>query len=118
MWFRLWYKQGTGPWLYIDETYTAAAVPALTSHTTGDTLSASVENFSWSDPTGTVNDWWLYVGSSQGGLQYENTGYVGWSTSYSVTGLLTDSESVFALLWYRVGSGPWEYIDYEFSTSD
>ena len=73
----------------------------------GSQLSGPVEEFSWSQNglIGEVEQWWLYVGSSPGGRDYHNAPH-GQELAAQVTGLPTDSSSVWGQLWWRL-EGKW-----------
>ena len=71
LYVRLKSKTGTN-WVNSDYTYTATSVsgPAqITSPTPGSTLTSSTTTFTWNTGTG-VSQYWLYVGTTQGGNQF------------------------------------------------
>lgn len=121
IWVRLWYRAGTtGSWSFIDEQFVAAGNgPSLDTPVPGSILSGPAETFSWSDTGGTVTEWWLYVGSTVGGNDYEDSGTLSTSTSFSTVNnnLPTGSVPVYVRLWYRVGTGNWQYIDETYTSS-
>ena len=120
VWLRLWYRVGgVGNWQYIDEQYTAAGSgPSIVSTSGTGVLTSPTDTFSWIDPIGTVTEWWLYVGSNAGGSDYEDSGNLGASTTYSTTtgNLPTGAVPVYVRLWFKQG-GSWEYIDEIFTSA-
>lgn len=118
VWVRLWYRVGdVGNWRYIDEMYTAANVdPSLDSSSTDGTLTAPSDTFSWVDPIGLVAEWWLYVGSSVGGREYEDSGSLGSETSYTTLhgNIPAGGLPIHVRLWFRPVEGNWKYIDRNF----
>lgn len=118
---RLWYRiDGTGPWLYVDQTYTAgsigAAVPDITSHNALDPFSGAAETLDWTENGSGATQYWLYAGSVKGGVQYFSSGDLASSLNTTLIGLPTNGSSIWVRLWYRINSrGPWLYIDEEFT---
>ncbi len=116
---RLWYKTG-GSWQYEDFQYTAytngggGGTPEITSPVPGSTLSGSTETFNWTDNGTAVSEWWLWVGTSQGGQNILNSGSLGSSTSKTVSGLPTNGSQVYVRLWYKTG-GSWQYEDFQYT---
>jgi len=115
----LWYRiNGSGEWLYIDEEYNASGTgPSIVSSSGTNVLLSPDDTFSWTEPGGTVTAWWLYVGSSAGGVQYENSGNLNNANEYTTTtgSLPGGSVPVYVRLWYQDGAGNvWQYIDSEF----
>ena len=53
---------------------------------------------------------WLDIGSTQGGNQYYQSGNLGTILSQAVTGLPTDGSTVWARLWY-LQNGNWSFVD-------
>ena len=116
---RLWYRSGSGSWRSEDFSFTAATVaapppPSLVSPTPGSQIGAS-ETFSWSDPSGAVTEWWLNLGTSQGGHDILNSGNLGATTSIAVNDLPVGGGNVHARLWYKA-SGSWASEDFTFTT--
>jgi hypothetical protein len=80
----------------------------------GSTLTGASQTFSW---TGTgVTEWWLYVGTSVGAKDIDNSGSLGTATSHTVNGLPTDGSTVHVRLWYRIG-GSWSKTDFTYTAS-
>ncbi len=111
---RLWYRTA-GAWHSVDSQYTAAtpAVPAIVSPAPGSTLPGATVTFSWAANGTPVAQWWLYVGSTQGGNDLYNSGSLGTGLNDTVTGLPTDGSDVWVRLWYRSG-GAWLSGDFQF----
>ena len=121
VYIRLWYRiNDTGPWQFIDETYTAhtiSAVPEFTSPTPGSTLTGTSQIFTWSGTNIDTTEYVLYVGSNQGARNYgsDNTSIY---TSSSAIDLPGDGSTVYVRLWYRLNrNSPWLYIDETYTTT-
>lgn len=91
---------------------TATGPPGLTAPTGGQ-LTRTSEKFTWSPNAEVVDQWWLYVGCTQGSTEYFNEN-MGDSLSSIVSGLPTDGESVWARLWW-LQNGTWLSEDYQFA---
>jgi hypothetical protein len=92
---------------------TARAAITSINPSDGSTLTAASQNFSW---TGTgVTEYWLYVGTSEGGQDILNSGSLGTSTSTTVNGLPTDGSTVYVRLWHFEG-GNWLNTDFTYTT--
>ncbi len=120
VWVRLWYRIGS-TWLSQDFTYTAAnggvSAPIITSPSPGSTLSSSSETFTWAANGTAVEEWWLYVGSSQGAKDGFTSGSIPATTfSRNVTGLPTNSTPVWVRLWWRTSAAGWQSADFQYST--
>ena len=112
---RLWSKIGSN-WPYVDYTYTATtaagSAPAqMTSPTPGSTFTSSTVAFSWNAGTG-VSQYWLYVGTTQGGNQLYDQDR-GTNLSATVTGLPTNGSTIHVRLWSKIGAN-WPYVDYTY----
>jgi len=115
---RLWYRaNASAPWQFIDVQYTAnGASPGMTSPAPGSTL-ASSQTFTWTANGANIVEWWLYVGTTQGGSQILDSGSLGSSLSTTVTGLPTDGSTVHVRLWYRVSGVGWQATDIQYTAS-
>lgn len=90
--------------------------PSLYSPANGSTLTGSSVTFYWTEYPGATN-YWLDLGSTQYGNNYEQTGSLSSSTlSYTVNNLPTDGSTVWATWWYYV-SGSWHYSEYSYTAS-
>jgi len=102
-----------GVWSYNSYTFTAANFKAiLSSPAPSSTLTGSSVTFSWTTGTN-VAQYDLYVGSTQGGSQYLNTGDVT-TTSATASNLPINGSTV----WVRLNSqinGTWYYTDYSYT---
>ena len=116
---RLWYRNGSAAWQSADFLYSAAGAgaPAIDVPAQGSTLSGSSETFQWSSTTRPVTEWWLYAGSAPGRADLYDSGSLGGSLSTTVSGLPTDGSIVHVRLWYRNGSEPWQYRDYQYTAA-
>ncbi len=81
----------------------------LTSHADGDTLAGSTVTLTWSAAAG-ATEYYLHVGSSNGGYDLHNQGYDTGLTA-ALSGLPSDGSTVHIRLWSKI-SGQWEYRDY------
>ena len=112
---RLW-SLINGDWQYNDYTYRAfssgGGVKAnITSPTPGSTFSSSTVNFTWDSGSG-VSQYWLYIGSSQGGNDIYSQSQ-GTNRSVTVTGIPTDGRMIYVRLWSYLGNG-WQSNDYTY----
>ena len=120
---RLWYFSGS-VWTAIDSTYTAAeleniAPPALVSPVADSEIVGGSAEFEWADNNTSVNYWWLYVGTEQGGRDLYNSGpSLRTQNSVTVNQLPTDGTVVHARLWFRTTVDGWQFLDRNYSTSD
>ncbi len=88
--------------------------PGIYAPASGSTLTSSSVIFQWAGYPG-ATAYWLDVGSTQYGNNYEQTGSLSSSTlSYTVNGLPTDGSTVYATWWYDVG-GQWQYVEYSYT---
>ncbi len=119
VWVRLWWKTG-GTWQSEDYTYTAASggnTPALSTPSPQSTLPGPSATFTWEPNNAAVSEWWLYVGSSQEGKNFFNSGSIGSSTlSQTVATLPTNGQQVWVRLWWKI-NGTWQSADYTFTAA-
>jgi hypothetical protein len=113
LYVRLWWLNG-GAWGYADYTYLAAnpQLAALTTPTPGSALPATSSSvtFGWTSGLG-VTQYWLYVGSSPGGLDFYNAST---GTTLSATALVpVDGRTIYVRLWSLTGGG-WQFTDYTY----
>ena len=115
------YSQVNGVWLSNAYTYTAfgatgGAIATLTSPTpNGSTLPGSSVTFSWQAGTDTASNYWIDVGSSVGGNQYEQSGELPTSTtSVTVNNLTLNGSEVYVTL-YSLVNGVWLNNPYNFN---
>ncbi len=115
------YSQVNGVWLSNAYTYTAfgatgGAIATLTSPTpSGSTLPGSSVTFSWQAGTDTASNYWIDVGSSVGGNQYEQSGELPTSTtSVTVNNLPLNGNEVYVTL-YSLVNGVWLNNRYNFN---
>ncbi|MDJ0785230.1 MAG: hypothetical protein QNK05_00390 [Myxococcota bacterium] len=101
-----------------NSTSTPDGGPGLVLPKPGSALGDSSVTFQWADPSGKTTDWWLNLGTSQGGYDLWNSGRLGAVNSLVVSGLPTTGQPLYARLWFRAGSGDWESIDYTFTAAD
>ena len=90
--------------------------PTLIRPLVNATLNSSAVTFAWTAHNQPVTEWWLYVGSTQGGRDVYNSQALGEKTSLLVSGLPTDGRTLYVRLWYRVG-GLWEFSDEQFTAA-
>ena len=99
------------PWLYRINVITAGSSPQITTPPPGSTLSGTTQVFEWTPGTG-VAQYWLYVGSTQGGADLYDQDR-GTSLTATVTGLPSDGRTLYARLWWLRG-GEWEFADFTY----
>nr|MCH9697078.1 hypothetical protein [Gammaproteobacteria bacterium] len=116
---RLWYRTSAG-WLAVDSQYTSAnttSLPSMTSPIANSTLSGSSVSFNWAANGTSVLEWWLYIGSTQGGSNFHDSGTLGTALTSTVNGLPTDGSTVHVRLWYRTSAG-WLATDTQYTASN
>ncbi len=112
---RLWtYFSGTG-WVYNDYWYKAASAAVMSSPTPGTTLTGSKVTFAWAAGGGSVNQYYIYVGTSLGNsnIYYSSAGT---SLSHAVPGIPTTGITVYVRLWTRILT-TWVYRDYAYKAA-
>jgi len=111
------YSLVSGVWLSTGYTYTAynaaAAGGVITTPTPGSTLSGPSATFVWTPGSGATN-YWLDVGATPGGNQYEQSGPLGNVTQWTVNGLPTDGSTIYVTLYSYVG-GQWSANAYTYA---
>jgi len=120
LYLRLWYRQSDAAWHYTDTTFTAgtkSSAVQITSPAIGDILSGSSDTFTWDANGLPVDQWWLYVGTTQGGSQIYDSGDLGTATSADVDGIVTDRSTVYLRLWYRFNKRQWRFIDANYTAA-
>ena len=118
---RLWHREKGSPWEYVDATYTAStnSFVSFASPVAGSTLSGAEATFEFQDDSTSVAEWWLYLGSSVGQLDYYNSLNLGSTAQASATNLPVSGETIYARLWYRLpNQGRWQFIDEVFQAAD
>ena len=107
-----------GSWTYNNYSYTATTTGAttapavLTTPAPGSTFTSSTVQFQWSSGTG-VTDYWLSIGAAAGGEEIYSTDQ-GTNLSVTVTGLPTNSSTVYVRLWSMI-NGAWKQNDYTYT---
>ncbi len=121
VWVRLWYRSvARGTWNYIDHEYTAAnLIPQISVSGGGEVLASPDDTFSWSGPEDLNPEWWLYIGSSPGASDIEDSRSLGNAVAYQTTNsaLPTGGVPVFVRLWYRQGTESWRFVDQVFESA-
>jgi len=105
---RLWHRAAGGRWQYVDSSYTAIDNPSLLPSITiptGDAISSS-QLFTWTNSGTTVDEWWLFAGSTPGGSEFYDSGSLADATS-ATTANLPSGSTAFITLWYRATGGVW-----------
>lgn len=98
-----------------DGTDTGTDTPALLGPAAGTTFDSDAATFTWSSNGEVVSQWWLQIGSEEGGFEILNRNAKS-STSTTVTGLPTDGSAVWVRLWW-LKDGEWFSADYEFTAA-
>jgi len=78
----------------------------------GSTLTGSSATFLWFPLAGA--QYWVDVGSTQGGNNYSQSGNLGTVLSETVNGLPTDGSTIWARLYYLI-NGSWSYVDQSYT---
>jgi hypothetical protein len=100
------YTLVSGSWTPNSYTYTAAAQGVLTTPTPSSALTSSTVTFDWTAGSPGPYSYWLDIGSSAGGNNYYSSGNLGNVTTTTVSGLPTNSSTVYVTL-YTLISGSW-----------
>ena len=110
---RLWYRQAGSTWSFVDSIYDSVngESPAITSPAAGLTLGSPTSTFTWSANGATVDEWWIYAGSTQGGRQYYDSLNLFGATTDLIGNLPNDGSTVYVRLWYRQAGSTWSFID-------
>jgi hypothetical protein len=110
----LWYIGTT--WYSANYTYTASggvALPAITSPVPGSTFTSTTETFKWTTGSGGATHYELYLGSTGvGSSNLYNSGELT-GTSVTVSGLPSNGETIYARLYWLIGS-VWSNANYTY----
>ena len=126
-----WLEAGSNEWKSTGYTYTSFSGKGLafTSPESGGVLAGVSDNFEWTDNDSGATEYWLYLGSEVGALDYYNSGLLGNANSKMVQSMAadggdlvnllpTDGSTVYARLWYRATSfNNWQFIDDTFTAA-
>ncbi|MCP5003900.1 MAG: peptidase M4 family protein [Planctomycetes bacterium] len=94
-----------------------SGTPEITSPIPNSILECGDVAFNWSDcGTSGATNWWLYVGTTQGGSDIYDSGDLGASTSQTVSGMPEDGSTVYVRLRYLVGND-WLYVDSQYTAA-
>ena len=77
------------------------------------TLTSTSATFRWFPMAGA--NFWIDVGSTQGGNNYFQSGNIGSVLSQTVNGLPDNGSPVWVTWWYEI-NGSWSYLEYQYST--
>jgi len=105
-----------GNHVYRDYTFTAAQQATLSAPTAGGTLIGPNVIFSWSTATGSVNGYFLHVGSTGVGSEniYNSTELA--TTSKTLNGMPVNGETIYVRL-FTDYNGHHVYQDYQFTAA-
>ena len=78
------------------------------------TLTGTSATFKWFPIPGA--NFWLDVGSTQGGNNYYQSGNIGTVLSKTVNNLPDDGSPVWVTWWYEIG-GSWSYLEYQYTAA-
>lgn len=93
----------------------AYAAPVMNSPVPGSTLTQSTQTFSWSaNGTTGITQWYIYMGSTGVASTDIFSGSQGTNTSTTISGLPTDSSTIFFRLWYYTTF--WQSIDVTYTS--
>lgn len=95
---------------------TLIADPGISQPSANSTLSGTTQTVTWSADGVDVDRWWLYVGTEGGAADITNSGNLGTTTQYDVTGIPVDGSTVHVRLWYY-SSAKWSYIDSSYTAT-
>jgi pseudomonalisin len=115
---RLWTVFNGTTYLYNDYTYTAASVAAaatITSPVPGATLTAASTTFTWNTGPGSVTGYYLWVGTTPGGLNLVNIGPL--SGTSATVNLPTNGATVYVRLWTVINGATYVYNDYTYTAA-
>ena len=116
LFIRLWYRI-TNEWKYVDFRYQAAELqPKMTAPAPGTSLGGAEATFQWSADGAAVAEWWIYVGTTEGGRELFDSGSLGLQTSATVGSLPLDGSDLYVRLWYR-GMNRWQFIDVQYTAA-
>ncbi len=112
------YSLVNGSWVNNMYTYTAfsasSAAAVLTTPTPETTLTATSVTFSWT-PASPPTNYWIDMGSTAGGNNYEQSGSLPSSqTSVTVSGLPSDGSTIYVTLYSYIG-GNWVSNSYTYT---
>ncbi len=112
------YSLVNGSWVNNMYTYTAfsasSAAAVLTTPTPETTLTATSVTFSWT-PASPPTNYWIDMGSTAGGNNYEQSGSLPSSqTSVTVSGLPSDGSTIYVTLYSFIG-GNWVSNSYTYT---
>ena len=93
------------------------ADPDVSTPAANSTLSGTTQVFSWTDDGVDVDQWWLYIGTTQGSFDIANSGNLGVSTEFIVNRIPVDGSTIHARLWYNSESR-WQFTDTTYTASE
>jgi hypothetical protein len=102
-------------WYNKDYAFQASnAIPALVSPAPGSGLTTYSVTFQWNSNGAMVTEYFLYVGTSAGGDDIYNSGFLSSTiTSKTVSGFPENGSLIFVRLWFKI-NGTWNYKNYLF----
>jgi extracellular elastinolytic metalloproteinase len=118
VYLKLWYLL-SGTWQSTVFQYaTSNASPTIQSPAPGSTFSGTNVTFTWQAPEGqAVAEYQLYLGTAAGASDLYNSGSLGLATFVTVNGLPTDGRTIYARLFYRVGT-LWRFSNHAFTAAN
>ncbi len=88
--------------------------PGIFAPAGNSTLSGSSANFLWY-PNASASNYWVDVGSTYGGNNYEQSGPLsGNGCGLTVKNLPEDGSTIYVTWWYEIG-GSWSYTEYQYT---
>ncbi len=91
--------------------------PAIQTPLPGEVLPGGSATFTWAANGTSVNEWWLYVGTSEDAKDILTSGSISSNTfSRTVTGLPTNGSPVWVKLWWKT-SGSWESQNFQYTAT-
>jgi sugar lactone lactonase YvrE len=111
---RLWRVFNGTTFVYDDYTYTEATLAAaMASPTPGSTLASASTTFTWNAGSGNVTGYYLWAGTTPGGLDLANIGPL--SGTGATVNLPTNGATVYVRLWTVFNGTTYLYNDYTYT---
>ena len=96
---------------------TSTSGPSIVNPIPGGVLPGDTATFTWESQGTSVNEWWLYVGTTMDAKDILSSGSISSNTfSKTVSNLPTNGNSVWVKLWWKI-SGSWQSKNFQFSAA-
>ncbi|MCH9698447.1 MAG: hypothetical protein K0U68_10115 [Gammaproteobacteria bacterium] len=121
LYMRLWYLNEEYKWQSKDYQYTSASgatMPTINAPVPDNTLTGSIETFTWTPNGNHIFKWLLYVGDALGANNlYRSYTLPSSARSATVYNLPTDESTVYVRLWYQTDTG-WHSVDAQYTAAN